>query len=223
MRPAGGSRLHSTRSLPRSSAGARPTGARRHSRPSCTRWEPTARSLPPISIPRPRTPGRSRPPIARSPGGSMPPSIPSAPCSPATGAELTATRRSAMPQVSVTINGRQFRMACEDGEEAHLQRLAEDLDTRITRLRARFGEIGDTRLTVMAALTIADELREMREKLQRLEPELATLQDASAASADRTQTTHAAVAAALNAAAERIETITRQLNQSMPEDSPPMG
>jgi cell division protein ZapA len=128
-----------------------------------------------------------------------------------------------MPQVSVTINGRQFRMACEDGEEAHLQRLAEDLDTRITRLRARFGEIGDTRLTVMAALTIADELWEMREKLQRLEPELATLQDASAASADRTQTTHAAVAAALNAAAERIETITRQLNQSMPEDSPPMG
>ena len=41
----------------------------------------------------------------------------------------------AMPQVSVTINGRQFRMACEDGEEAHLQKLAADLDQRIGRLR----------------------------------------------------------------------------------------
>jgi cell division protein ZapA len=128
-----------------------------------------------------------------------------------------------MPQVSVTINGRQFRMACEDGEEAHLQRLAEDLDTRITRLRDRFGEIGDTRLTVMAALTLADELSEIKEKLGRLEPELAALQGASVASADRADTTQAAVAAALNAAAERIESITRQLNQSIPDDGVPLG
>jgi cell division protein ZapA len=128
-----------------------------------------------------------------------------------------------MAQVSVTINGRQFRMACEDGEEAHLTRLAEDLDARITRLRDRFGEIGDTRLTVMAALTLADELSETKEKLTRLEPELASLQDASVASADRTQTTQAAVAAALHAAAERIESITRELNQLVPEDRVPMG
>jgi cell division protein ZapA len=128
-----------------------------------------------------------------------------------------------MPQVSVTINGRQFRMACEDGEEAHLMRLAEDLDGRISRLRSRFGEIGDTRLTVMAALTLADELSETKEKLQRLEPELAALQDASVASADRAQVTQAAVAAALNAAAERIETTTKRLNQTVPESGVPMG
>jgi len=128
-----------------------------------------------------------------------------------------------MPQVSVTINGRQFRMACEDGEEAHLMRLAEDLDARISRLRSRFGEIGDTRLTVMAALTLADELYETKEKMQRLEPELAALQDASVASADRAQVTQAAVAAALNAAAERIETITKRLNQTVPETGVPMG
>jgi cell division protein ZapA len=128
-----------------------------------------------------------------------------------------------MPQVSVTINGRQFRMACEDGEEPHLLRLAEDLDQRIARLRTRFGEIGDTRLTVMAALTLADELSETKEKLQRLESELSALQDASVVSADRHQATQAAVAAALNAAAERIETITKRLNQSIPESSVPMG
>jgi cell division protein ZapA len=128
-----------------------------------------------------------------------------------------------MSQVNVTINGRQFRMACEDGEEEHLLELAADLDQRIVRLRARFGEIGDTRLTVMAALTLADELSETKQKLERVEPELATLQDASVVSADRHQATQAAVVAALNAAAERIETITKRLNQSIPESNVPMG
>ena len=128
-----------------------------------------------------------------------------------------------MSQVTVTINGRQFRMACEDGEEAHLLRLAEDLDQRIARLRTRFGEIGDTRLTVMAALTLADELAETKDKLQRLEPELTALQDASAVSADRAENTQGAVAAALNAAAERIEGITRRLNQTVGEAGVPMG
>ena len=128
-----------------------------------------------------------------------------------------------MSQVSVTINGRQFRMACEDGEEARLQRLAQDLDASIAQLRTRFGEIGDTRLTVMAALTLADELAETKEKLQRLEPELATLRNASVASADRTQATQTAVVAALNAAAERIEGLTRQLNQTATESAVAMG
>ena len=128
-----------------------------------------------------------------------------------------------MPQVNVTINGRQFRMACENGEEGHVTHLAEELDARIATLRARFGEIGDTRLTVMAALALADELSEVKEKLRRLEPELTTLQEASVVSADRTQATQAAVVAALNAAAERIESLTRQLNQTVVDAVVPMG
>src|SRR5947209_11368592 len=110
-----------------------------------------------------------------------------------------------MPQINVTINGRQFRMACEEGEEARLTRLAEGLDQRIARLRTRFGEIGDTRLTVMAALTLADELLESKERLERIEPELAALQEANASSVDRATTSQAALASALEAAAERIE------------------
>ncbi|HYJ51685.1 MAG TPA: cell division protein ZapA [Xanthobacteraceae bacterium] len=128
-----------------------------------------------------------------------------------------------MSQVNVTINGRQFRMACEDGEEARLSRLAEELDASIATLRTRFGEIGDTRLTVMAALTLADQLSETKEKLQRLEPELATLRNASVASADHSQATQSAVVAALNAAAERIENITKRLNETVPESGVPMG
>ena len=114
----------------------------------------------------------------------------------------------------MTINGRQFRMACEDGQESHLLRLAQDLDQRIEKLRATFGEIGDTRLTVMAALTVSDELAEMTGKLRRLEEELATLRGARAALAERADATQSAVAAALNGAAERIEQVTKVLNPS---------
>jgi cell division protein ZapA len=63
----------------------------------------------------------------------------------------------------------------------------------------------------------------VKEKLQRLEPELATLQDASVVSADRAQATQAAVVAALNAAAERIEGITRRLNQTITDGGVPVG
>jgi cell division protein ZapA len=120
-----------------------------------------------------------------------------------------------MAQVSVTINGRQFRMACEDGQEAHLTNLARELDTRIEGLRARFGEIGDARLTVMAALTIADSLAETVLRIKRLEEEIAALQEERAADGDQSKGAQAAVAAALNEAAERIEGITRKLNQTI--------
>ncbi len=119
-----------------------------------------------------------------------------------------------MSQVSVTINGRQFRMACDDGQESHLTRLAKELDQRIDQLRASVGEIGDTRLTVMAALTLADELSEMGIKMRRLEEELTALQDARVVSSDRQQATQGAIVAALNAAAERIEGLTHSLNES---------
>jgi cell division protein ZapA len=117
-----------------------------------------------------------------------------------------------MSQVSVTINGRQFRMACEDGQEGHLMNLARELDARIDVLRAKFGEIGDTRLTMMAALMVADELSETSQRIRRLETELAVLQDARVTAGDRAQITQAAIVAALNSAAERIESITKKLN-----------
>jgi cell division protein ZapA len=120
-----------------------------------------------------------------------------------------------MAQISVTINGRQFRMACEDGQEDHLLELARELDTRISGLRAKFGEIGDTRLTVMAAITVADELAEAGLRIKRLEEELAALEGARVAASDRTKAAQTSVAAALSAAAERIEGITKKLNQTI--------
>lgn len=120
-----------------------------------------------------------------------------------------------MAQVNVTINGRNYRMACEDGQEDHLMRLAGDIDARIEDLRGNFGEVGDSRLTVMAALTVVDELVEAGKKIRRLEEELAGMQDGRVLAAERAQQTQAAIIAALNAASERIEGITRTLNQTV--------
>ncbi|HWV42212.1 cell division protein ZapA [Pseudorhodoplanes sp.] len=120
-----------------------------------------------------------------------------------------------MAQVNVTINGRQYRMGCEDGQEDHVTQLAQEIDSRIEQLRGAHGEIGDQRLTVMAALTVADELTESTRRIRRLEEEIAALQDARVVAAERAQQTQAAVVSALNAAVERIEELTQQINQSI--------
>jgi len=128
-----------------------------------------------------------------------------------------------MTQVSVTINGRQFRMACEDGQEGHLMNLARELDARIAALRSKFGEIGDTRLTVMAAITVADELAEAGLRIKRLEEEIAALQNAQVATSDRNKAAQAAIASALGAAAERVESITKRLNQTIANSDVALG
>jgi cell division protein ZapA len=129
-----------------------------------------------------------------------------------------------MASVNVTINGRNYRMACEDGEEPHLMELARDLDERIARLRSSFGEIGDMRLTVMAALMISDELTEAAKQMRTLDDELARVRDMGEVAGDRVEATENAVSAALNAAADRIERLARALNQTRgPTGAVPIG
>jgi len=70
----------------------------------------------------------------------------------------------AMSQVSVTIDGRKYRLACNEGEEARLESLAGLIDEKIGEMRKTFGEIGDQRLVIMAALTLADSLTEARDE-----------------------------------------------------------
>ncbi|MDB5564488.1 MAG: hypothetical protein JWP84_1054 [Tardiphaga sp.] len=120
-----------------------------------------------------------------------------------------------MSHVNVTINGRQYRMACEEGQETRLLRLAESLESRVENLRGKFGEIGDARLTVMAALTVADELLDANQQVRALQEELAALRDVRVAAADRARATQSAVAAALNSAADRIEKTTQVLNRTI--------
>ena len=120
-----------------------------------------------------------------------------------------------MSHINVTINGRQYRMACEEGQEGRLLRLAESLESRIASLRGKFGEIGDARLTVMAALTVCDELVDANNRIRSLEEELEALRDVRVVAADRARATQVAVANALNSAADRIEKTTQVLNRTI--------
>jgi cell division protein ZapA len=120
-----------------------------------------------------------------------------------------------MSHINVTINARQYRMACEEGEEVRLLKLAENLESRIQSLRGKFGEIGDARLIVMAALTACDELVDAAERIRSLDEELTSLRNIRAAAADRARATQTAVANALNSAADRIERTTQVLNRTV--------
>jgi cell division protein ZapA len=117
-----------------------------------------------------------------------------------------------MAQVNVTIGGRVYRMACDDGQEEHLMRLARDLDQKLAQLREAFGEIGDTRLAVMGAIMVADELSEARRRIRTLEQEIEGLQETRLASADRIEAVERVGAQTIEKAAERIERLAHALN-----------
>jgi cell division protein ZapA len=98
-------------------------------------------------------------------------------------------------------------MACEDGQEEHLAGMAEQLNRSIEQLRERFGEIGDQRLTVMAAITLADQNAEAERHLQQLRAEVAGLEEARAAVVERQAGVEAEIAQAINEIAAQVEAL----------------
>ena len=68
-----------------------------------------------------------------------------------------------MGQVTVTLNGRTYRLRCGDGEEERLLRIAGHVSGHVERLTREHGQIGDERLILMAAILVTDELFELRE------------------------------------------------------------
>lgn len=122
-----------------------------------------------------------------------------------------------MAQVNVRIAGRIYRMACGDGEEGHLTGLAARLDAKIVELRGAFGEIGDGRITVMAALTIADQLAEAERRIAVLEAENDGLRGAEAAFEARTAALAETLAGALGEAAARIDRLAQALDAAPTE------
>ncbi|EJF74746.1 cell division protein ZapA [Bartonella alsatica] len=80
-----------------------------------------------------------------------------------------------METVSVTIDGKVYRMACNKGQESHLIELAARLDQYIAHLKENFGEIGDHRLSVMAGIMIIDEMEEIQRENKKLQEDYETL------------------------------------------------
>ncbi|SEC15621.1 cell division protein ZapA [Rhizobiales bacterium GAS191] len=116
-----------------------------------------------------------------------------------------------MTQVSVTIAGRSYRMACEEGEEAHLEALAAAYDAKIAEMRTSFGEIGDMRLHVMAALTFADQIAELRDRVVALEADQARAGETGAQRLAQDDAMRRELAATVTRAAERIERLSARL------------
>lgn len=120
-----------------------------------------------------------------------------------------------MAQIIVTINGRSFRMACDDGEEERLTALARRFDSAIDSLRGSFGEIGDLRLTVMAGIMVTDELVERERRLAALQDEVDSLREARRVALDSAARNEAELAGRIVNAAEKIETLADGLARSL--------
>ena len=114
-----------------------------------------------------------------------------------------------MPQVYVAINGRNYQIACGDGEEAHLAQLGDYVDRRVKELVTAVGQVGDSRLLVMVSLMIADELAETYAELKKSTSE--------AEAAVSPQQLEDRVAEIVDAAAARIEAATAGLTGGVAE------
>ncbi|PZO79085.1 MAG: cell division protein ZapA [Mesorhizobium amorphae] len=117
-----------------------------------------------------------------------------------------------MPQVTVTIDAKQYRMACEEGQQEHLTALAARFDRYVGHLKESFGEIGDGRLTVMAGIMVMDEMAELQKRIERLEDEVEDLREAKAVLTQENDHREAAFEEALGGLAERIEGLADRLN-----------
>ncbi|POF31129.1 cell division protein ZapA [Roseibium marinum] len=120
-----------------------------------------------------------------------------------------------MAQITVTINGKSFRMACDDGEEDRLMGLSKRFDGWITELRGAFGEIGDQRLTVMAGIMATDQLSELEKKIAGLEEELSEARRQQVDALDNMSQNEQDLSRSINTAAARIESLAESLAKSL--------
>lgn len=74
-----------------------------------------------------------------------------------------------MAQVEIMVNERSYKVTCDDGQEGRLRQLAGYLDRHVSQLARELGQIGDTRLMLLAALTVCDELFECRRRIAEYE------------------------------------------------------
>lgn len=81
-----------------------------------------------------------------------------------------------MAQVDIEVNGRTYQVGCEDGQEAHLKDLAAIIDRQVRQVSEDVGQLGETRLMLMSALLMADELSEVRRRLALSQADLTRLQ-----------------------------------------------
>ncbi|CAD7041264.1 cell division protein ZapA [Pseudorhizobium endolithicum] len=116
-----------------------------------------------------------------------------------------------MAQVTVTIDGKAYRMACEEGQEDHLMDLATRFDRYVSHLKSQFGEIGDLRITVMSGIMVMDEMAEMSRKVSLLEAEVANLKSARDGALEHRQQADQALVSTLGELTGRLDALAGKL------------
>jgi cell division protein ZapA len=119
-----------------------------------------------------------------------------------------------VPEVNVEIAGRKYRMACEEGQETHLIALAGRFNGEIDRFRGHFGEIGDNRLIVMAAIAVLDELVAAERRITGLEAEVAELQRAGVELTEEAEEMERRFARRLSEASRKLESIATAIDET---------
>ena len=99
-----------------------------------------------------------------------------------------------MPEVNIVIGGRDFSVACQEGEEHYLKSAAGLLDTEASALAAQIGRLPEARMLLMSGLMLADktagfeeQLRAAEAKLAAMEGELEALRNAPAPAPERVE------------------------------------
>ncbi len=121
-----------------------------------------------------------------------------------------------MAQVTVQIDGKAYRMSCEEGQEGHLEELAAGFDRYVGHLKSQFGEIGDLRITVMAGIMVMDELNEVTRRLARLEKETEELRKGRESVMSEVSRNEEAIALALTELTGQIQGMAAKLNGKPP-------
>jgi len=107
-----------------------------------------------------------------------------------------------MATVSVSINGRSYQLACDDGQEAHVAALAAYADGRARQLVGAVGQVGESMLLAMLCLLLADEVTEARAEVDRHNR------------GDDHEAADAALANGLDLLAQRIDGIANRLEKA---------
>ena len=119
-----------------------------------------------------------------------------------------------MPEVVVEVNDRKYRMACEEGQEAHVMALAERFNRQVDRFKDAFGEVGDNRLTVMAGIALMDELEEAERKIAALRQNIVELTQAGNELTQESEELERSFAKRLNEVARKIEAISTAIDET---------
>ncbi len=80
-----------------------------------------------------------------------------------------------MANVNIKFNGKDFLLSCEDGQEGHLEDLAENLNDKFEKLKNDLGNIGENKLLLITAIKVMDEYFDTKKNVEKKRLELTNL------------------------------------------------